>query len=131
MGWLSKLFGGDKAPVDVKSITDENFEQEVLRSELPVLLDVWGPGCAPCTKLAPIVMELSRKYHGRLKVAELNASESPHTAARLYVRGTPTVLYFAQGKEKERMVGFHGQLYHEDYIENELLPELDSPSAPQ
>ncbi|MBN2359846.1 MAG: thioredoxin [Deltaproteobacteria bacterium] len=103
------------------SLTDQNFAQEVLQSKLPVLVDVWSDGCAPCMQLEPIVMDLAARYEGRLKVAELHASRAPRTLARLGVRGTPTVLYFKAGREVERVVGFRGSLYHRDFIENELL----------
>lgn len=129
MGWFKKLLGLDKPPVNVVSVTDSNFTAEVMKSDVPVLLDVWGPGCAPCARLAPVVMELSSKYAGRLKVAELNSADSPKTASRLHVMGTPTVIYFWQGKEQERIVGFRGQMYHEDYLENELLPAVEPPRA--
>ena len=125
MGWLKKVLGLDRPPANVVSINDENFRHEVLKSELPVLLDVWGPGCPPCTQLAPVMMELSRKYHGRIKVAELNSALCPGVASRLHVRGTPTVIYFYKGVVKERVVGFRGQLYHEDYLDNELLPTIE------
>ena len=124
MGWLKKLFGLDYPPAEVISINDQNFKDEVRQSELPVLLDVWSPGCAPCARLAPVVMELSRRYHGRLKVAELNSAMAPKTASRLRVMGTPTVIYFWKGAEKERVVGFRGQLYHQDYLDNELFPSI-------
>lgn len=122
MGWLSRLFGGaaKKLPVHVD---DANFRAEVLESELPVVLDVWGPGCAPCKQLEPVVMALAARYDGRVKVAELNAAESPEAASQLAVRGTPTVIYFRGGREVERTVGFRGSLWHQEIIETELLGE--------
>lgn len=122
MSWLSKLLGtGQK--VQPVSVSDDNFQAEVLRSDLPVLLDVWGPSCAPCQKLAPIIVDLATEYQGRMKVAELNAAAAPNTVRRLGIRGTPTVVYFHGGREVERIVGFRGSLYHRDFIDNELLPE--------
>lgn len=120
MGLISKLFAVTprKMPVHV---TDENFREEVLESELPVLLDVWGPDCVPCQQLAPVIMALAARYDGRVKVAELNASESPRTARRLGVQGTPTVVYLRRGHEVERTVGFRGQRWHEEIIETEML----------
>jgi len=124
MGFFKKLFGvEDLPPPEVISLTDKNFKKEVLQSKLPVLLDVWSNGCAPCMQLAPIVTRLSQKYSGRLKVAELNVSAAPKWAQKLRVRGTPTVIYFKRGKEKERVVGLRGSLYHEEYIDNELLAQ--------
>lgn len=124
MGLLSRLFGGgDK--VQPVSVNDENFRDEVVRSDLPVLLDVWGPGCAPCQKLAPIIVDIATEYDGKVKVAEMNAAASPHTMGKLGIRGTPTVVYFAHGREVERVVGFRSSLYHRDFIDNELLPSLE------
>jgi thioredoxin-like negative regulator of GroEL len=120
MGWLSNIFGGPK--VQPVTVGDHNFESDVLRSELPVLLDVWGSNCAPCKQLEPIVMDIATRYEGRLRVAEMNASSAPRTMGRLGVRGTPTVIYFHKGKIVERIVGFKGSLYHTEFIENELLP---------
>lgn len=123
--WLKTLFTPKKV-VQPVALTDQNFTQEVLQSKLPVLVDVWSDGCAPCMQLEPIIMDLAARYDGQLKVAELHASRAPHALARLGVRGTPTVIYFKNGREVERVVGFRGSLYHRDYIDNELL---DSPLA--
>lgn len=121
MGFLSNLFRG-RPKVQPVSVDDENFNEEVTRSDLPVLLDVWGPGCVPCQKLAPIIVDLATEYEGRVKVAEMNAAASPRTVGRLGIRGTPTVVYFVSGREVERIVGLRGSLYHRDFIDNELLP---------
>jgi len=121
MGFLSKLFGPREPKLMPVSIDDDNFESEVLRSDLPVMIDVWGPGCAPCKQLEPIVVRLTNDYRGRVKVAELNAENAPRTLQRLGVRGTPTVLYFRGRREVERVVGFRGEPYHREIIETELL----------
>lgn len=118
--WLKSLFAPKKV-VQPVALTDQNFTQEVLQSKLPVLVDVWSDGCAPCMQLEPIIMDLAARYDGKVKVAELHTSRAPRTLARLGVRGTPTVLYFKNGRELERVVGFRGSLYHRDYIEHELL----------
>ncbi len=131
MGWLSNLLGlAPEVPAEVHSISDENFKREVLRSELPVLLDVWSDGCGPCKMLEPVVMELSRKYRGRLKVAEVNVARAPLAIRKLGVSGTPTVLYFHKGKERERVVGYRALHYHRDYLEQELLPRVEQGAAP-
>jgi thioredoxin-like negative regulator of GroEL len=121
MGLLAKLFGAKQPEVWPVHVDDENFVSEVLRSEQPVMLDVWGPGCMPCKKLEPIVIGMARRYQGRVKVAEVNAAEAPRTMERLGVMGTPTVVYFDKGREVERVVGFRGELYHQEVIETELL----------
>lgn len=115
MGFFARLLGitPKKQPVHVD---DASFDEEVRRSSLPVVLDVWGPNCAPCKQLEPIVMELAATYEGRVKVCEMNAHAAPRTAALLRVRGTPTVIYFRQGHEVERVTGMRGSLYHEETI---------------
>ncbi len=120
MGLLKKLFG-EKKVVQPVSLNDSNFEAEVLRSDRPVLVDVWSDTCAPCKQLEPVIMGIASDYEGRVKVAELHAGKAPQTLARLRVRGTPTVLYFDQGQEVERVVGFRGSLYHREFIDHELL----------
>jgi thioredoxin 1 len=127
MGWIRKLFA-IKDKVQPISVNDDNFETEVLNSDIPVLLDIWTPTCVHCDKLVPIVVGLANRYRGKLKVAEINGAEAPQTMAKYKVRGTPTVIYFVDGQEFERVVGFRGSLYHQDLIENELLPTTsDSP----
>lgn len=121
MGWLRKVFKIEEK-VQPLAVNDENFEEEVLRSDLPVLLDVWTPTCVHCDRLVPVIVGLANTFRGKLKVAEINGAESPRTMASLRVRGTPTVVYFIGGLEFERVTGFKGSLYHRDFIENELLP---------
>jgi thioredoxin-like negative regulator of GroEL len=122
MGLLSRIFGPPKPPpVMPVHVDDGSFADEVLRSDLPVMLDVWGPGCAPCRQLEPIVVRLANRYAGRVKVAELNAAEAPRSAARLGIQGTPTVVFLKRRREVERVVGFRGELYLEEIIETDLL----------
>lgn len=121
MGILAKLFGPSEPKLMPVHVDDSNFEAEVFRSELPVLLDVWGPDCAPCRQLESVVVRLANTYRGRVKVAELNAAASPRVVQRLGVRGTPTVIYYRGRVEVARVVGFRGDLYHRDLIDNELL----------
>lgn len=118
--WLGLDSGVKKAPVE---LTDSNFKTEVTESELPVLVDIWSPGCAPCTALAPTIMRLAGKYEGKLKVAELNSHAAPKITSRLGVRGTPTVLFFNKGQIVERVVGARGQHFYEEIIEEDLITE--------
>jgi thioredoxin 1 len=121
MGIFAKLFGPPEEKVWPVHIDDNNFKAEVRRSSLPVVLDVWGPSCAPCKQLEPVIFRLARRYKGRVKVAEINAAAAPRTMQKLFVQGTPTVIYFKNGQEVERVVGLRGERYHEEVIENELL----------
>ena len=129
MGWLSKLFTG-REKVQPVHLTDDNFHEEVMRSDVPVMIDFWSPSCGPCAKLAPIVVDLATEFEGRIKVAEANVAEAPRVAGRWGVRGTPTVLYVHKGQVIERVVGFRGSLYHREIIENELLDGEADASAP-
>ena len=115
MGFLESLFGitPKRAPL---RLTDENFEREVLQSDVPVLLDVWGPSCGPCKQLEPVIMDLAAYYDGRVKVCELSAAGAPRTTAKLKIQATPTVLYFQRGEELERIHGFRSSLFHKQTI---------------
>ena len=129
MGFWTKLLGLAPETLPVR-IDDANFEEEILRSEEPILLDVWSPGCMPCKQLEPIVTSLTERYRGRVKVAELNVAAAPKAARRLGVRGTPTVIYWKNGREIERVVGLRGELYHQQTIDEVLLGTSDrAPSA--
>jgi thioredoxin 1 len=121
MGFLSRLFGPGTPKVMPVHVNDANFVAEVMRSDVPVVLDVWGPGCGPCKMMEPIVMSLAGRYAGRVKVAELNAAESGATAARLGVMSTPTILFFKGRREVDRVVGFVGERYLAEVVEEEFL----------
>ncbi len=128
MGLLAKLFGPAEAKVWPQHIDDQNFVAEVRRSSLPVLLDVWSPGCAPCKQMESIVFRLAKRYQGRVKVAEINAAAAPNTMRKLFVNGTPTIIYFKKGQEVERVVGLRGELYHQEFIDHELLDSAQQDS---
>ncbi len=121
LNWLGFDSGCEKEPV---SLNDSNFASEVYKSKIPVVVDVWSYGCAPCSALVPTIKRLACKYEGKIKVAELNAGKNPKTASILGVRGTPTLLFFKNGAAIERVTGLRGQHYFEEIIETDLL---DSP----
>jgi len=121
MGLLSSLFSPKPPPVMPVHVDARNFAREVLRSDLPVVLDIWGPGCSPCKMLEPIVVSVATRYQGRVKVAEMNAAESGAVAAQLGVMGTPTLLFFKGRREVERVSGFVGENYIREIIDSELL----------
>lgn len=127
MGLLAKIFGGSpkKSPIH---IDDANFEAEILRSGLPVVVDIWGPNCGPCKQLEPVIQSLAGIYDGRVKVCEMGTHFAPRAITGLRVTGTPTVLYFDKGKEKDRVVGVRSSLYHEQTIE-ELFGIPKKPEA--
>ena len=89
----------------VVHVTDANFDQEVLKSAEPVLIDFWAPWCGPCRAIAPIVDDLANEYAGRLKVVKINVDDNPQTPARYGVRGIPNLLIIKGGQVKEQIVG--------------------------
>jgi thioredoxin 1 len=94
---------------DVLTVNELNFEDEVLRSPVPVLVDVSAPWCAPCRAAEPVVAELARQNQGRLKVVEIDGDQSPDLVARLGVRGFPTFLGYVGGRKVESAAGFYGK----------------------
>ena len=86
-------------------VSDENFDTEVLKSPLPVLLDLWAPWCGPCRAIAPIVDELAGEYAGKLKVVKLNVDDNPRTPTRYGVRGIPNLILFKNGEVHQQIVG--------------------------
>ncbi len=90
---------------NVSHVTDANFEQEVLHSPTPVLIDFWAPWCGPCRAIAPMVDELAGEYAGRLKVVKVNVDDNPQTPARFGVRGIPNLVIVKGGEVKDQIIG--------------------------
>jgi thioredoxin 1 len=89
----------------LREVNDENFQQVVLQSEVPVLVDFWAEWCAPCRALAPTVEALAEKHAKSARVVKLNVDNSPALARRYGVRGIPTLILFKDGEERERVIG--------------------------
>jgi len=90
---------------NIMEVSDSNFEQEVLQSDLPVLVDFWAPWCGPCRAIAPLVDELSGDYAGKLKEAKCNVDENPKTPSRYGIRAIPTLIIFKDGNMSEQITG--------------------------
>ncbi len=121
LSWLGLENEPEKEPVE---LNDANFN-EIMRSSgaKPLLIDVWSDNCPHCHKLVPTIKKLAAKYENSVTVGHINTNRSPRSAARLSVRGTPTVVVFHRGSEYERVVGVRGQHFYE-----EILNEIISPS---
>lgn len=89
----------------VIEITEHNFEQEVLKSEIPVLVDFWASWCGPCKMMAPVVEEISKEVNGKAKVCKVNIDDYPGLATKYQVMSIPTFLIFENGKVKNMTVG--------------------------
>lgn len=86
-------------------VNENNFNQEVLESSIPVLVDLWAPWCMPCRMISPIVEEIGNDNQGKLKVCKLNTDENQNIAAQYGIQGIPTLLFFKDGQEVDRIVG--------------------------
>ncbi|MCB1874823.1 MAG: thioredoxin TrxA [Chromatiales bacterium] len=85
--------------------TDDSFEEDVLKSGIPVLVDYWADWCGPCKMIAPVLDEISEEYDGRVKIAKLNIDENPNTPPRYGIRGIPTLMLFKNGSVEATKVG--------------------------
>ena len=86
-------------------LTDDSFEEEVLKAAQPVLVDYWAEWCGPCKIIAPILDEISREYEGKIRVGKLNIDENPQTPPKYGIRGIPTLMLFKNGNVEATKVG--------------------------
>jgi thioredoxin 1 len=90
---------------DVQEVSDAAFDNEVIKSDVPVLIDFWAPWCGPCKAIAPVVDELAKEYAGRLKVLKMNVDDNPQTPSKFGVRSIPNLLLFKGGQVQDQIVG--------------------------
>jgi thioredoxin 1 len=90
----------------ILEVTDGNFDQAVLKSDQPVMVDFWAAWCGPCKALAPIVDEVASAYNGKVRVGKMDVDRNPSTPQRYGVRGIPTLLIFKNGQVQEQIVGY-------------------------
>ena len=105
----------------ISHASDATFEETVLRSELPVLVDFWAPWCGPCQMVAPIFEELAREYEGRVQFVRVNVDEAQQIASSLDIMGIPTIVLFHRGKALDRQVGVQPKAMPSEMLGTALL----------
>ncbi len=110
---------------NVTAVSDAQFEQEVLKSSQPVMVDFWAAWCGPCRALAPVVDEIAEQYHGQIKVMKMDVDTNTSTPARYGIRGIPALLIFKDGKVADQIVGF----VPKDTIDKSLTKVLATATA--
>ncbi|GIX21853.1 MAG: thioredoxin [Gammaproteobacteria bacterium] len=104
----------------IVQVSDETFEQEVLKSDMPVLVDFWAEWCGPCKMIAPILDELAEAYAGKVKIAKLNVDENPETPPKYGIRGIPTLMLFKNGNVEATKVGALSKSQLSAFIDSHL-----------
>jgi len=100
--------------------TDGNFEDEVLKSDKPVLIDFWAPWCGPCKAIGPIVEEIAQQFKDTVRVMKLNVDENQKTALNYAVRSIPTIILFKDGRVMDTLIGLVPQKRLEDFVKQAL-----------
>jgi thioredoxin 1 len=109
--------------MDIIEVNEANFEDEVLKSAQPVLVDFWAEWCGPCQMLAPVLDQIAREQAGRVKVAKVNVDDNPALASRFGIQSIPTLLYFAEGRVRNQTLGAISKKRIVDNLEALPVPE--------
>jgi thioredoxin 1 len=108
---------------NVVELSSDTFKSEVLEAQMPVLVDFWAPWCGPCKMISPLVEEIAKEMHGKLKVGKLNVDQASVWASHFGVRGIPTLILFRNGQPKEQIVG----VVPREVIVSKIKPYLTEP----
>ncbi len=106
-------------------VTDQSFEQEVLKSDTPVLVDFWATWCGPCKMVAPVLEDVANEQGDKIRVVKLDVDANPITAGRFGVRAIPTMIVFKNGREADRIVGYHPK----PQLMQKLTPHLSAAAS--
>ncbi len=106
--------------VDVLHVTDADFEQEIIKSEIPVMVDFWAEWCGPCKIVGPTVEELAKDYAGKVKIAKMDVDKNRETPTRFGIRNIPTLILFKNGEVVETIVGAHPKSHLEEELKKIL-----------
>lgn len=109
----------------INNINDDNFREEILNNEGPVLVDFWAPWCMPCKMLGPVIEKVAEKYDGKIKVCKVNVDEAPKTASEYQIMSIPTINFFKDGKVVNQSVGVPTQEDLEAKIESFLSSAVE------
>ena len=105
---------------NIVHVSDDSFEDEVLNSDVPVLIDYWAEWCGPCKMIAPVIDELAQEYGEKIKIAKLNIDENPETPPKYGIRGIPTLMLFKNGNVEATKVGAVSKSQLADFIESNV-----------
>ena len=108
----------------IVEVTDANFDADVLKSEMPVLVDFWATWCGPCRMVGPVLEEIASEQGEKIKIAKLDVDANPVTAGRFGVRAIPTMILFKDGKEAQRLVGYMPK----DRLLQQIQPHMTTPA---
>ena len=105
------------------AVTDGNFDSDVLRSPIPVLVDFWAPWCGPCRALGPVIDELSGEYEGKVSIMKMNVDENPSTPGKYGIRAIPTMILFKDGQVVEQVTGAVSKSSLKDILDKKALAQ--------